>query len=239
MLPERLYLFCKVQFLSRRMRQLVAACQRQADLGGVVDVVLASPEVRPEQKRSEILGLLTLLQGLKPGRLCEIGGRAGGSLALFAHVAQPSARLLSIDLGYKPGQDAALRALAVSSQSVTCLAADSHAPETVRAVSDWLGGTELDFLFIDGDHTFDGVAADLAMYGPFVRDGGLVAFHDIVPDSRSRGGPVTSSDAGDVPRFWQSLKDGRRQVQEIIDDPQQDGFGIGVLHWSKQSTGRD
>jgi predicted O-methyltransferase YrrM len=39
----------------------------------------------------------------------------------------------------------------------------------------------LDFLFIDGDHTYEGVKQDFEMYTPLVRKGGLVAMHDIVP----------------------------------------------------------
>jgi len=38
-----------------------------------------------------------------------------------------------------------------------------------------------DFLFIDGDHTYEGVEGDFEMYSPLVRRGGIIAFHDIVP----------------------------------------------------------
>lgn len=37
----------------------------------------------------------------------------------------------------------------------------------------------MDFLFIDGDHAYEGVKADFEMYSPLVRKGGLVALHDI------------------------------------------------------------
>lgn len=36
----------------------------------------------------------------------------------------------------------------------------------------------LDLLFIDGDHTFDGVWKDLNIWGPKVKKGGLVLLHD-------------------------------------------------------------
>ncbi len=35
-----------------------------------------------------------------------------------------------------------------------------------------------DFMFIDGDHSYDGVCADWHVYSPMVRPGGVVAFHD-------------------------------------------------------------
>jgi predicted O-methyltransferase YrrM len=43
-----------------------------------------------------------------------------------------------------------------------------------------LKGSEGDFLFIDGDHTYQGVKQDFQMYSPLVKKGGIVAFHDIV-----------------------------------------------------------
>ena len=36
-----------------------------------------------------------------------------------------------------------------------------------------------DFLFIDADHTYPSVLADWNNYSPMVKEGGLVAFHDI------------------------------------------------------------
>lgn len=52
----------------------------------------------------------------------------------------------------------------------------------------------IDFLFIDGDHTYEGVKRDFLMYSPLVRKGGIIAFHDIVPHPPECG--------GDIPRFW-------------------------------------
>jgi methyltransferase family protein len=37
----------------------------------------------------------------------------------------------------------------------------------------------IDVLFIDGDHSEEGVLADFAMWHPKVKDGGKVAFHDV------------------------------------------------------------
>ncbi len=36
----------------------------------------------------------------------------------------------------------------------------------------------LDFLFIDGDHSYEGCSADLRAWLPFVKSGGWIAFHD-------------------------------------------------------------
>ena len=38
---------------------------------------------------------------------------------------------------------------------------------------------ELDLAFIDGDHSEEAVRADFGRISPFVRPGGIIAFHDI------------------------------------------------------------
>jgi len=63
-----------------------------------------------------------------------------------------------------------------------------------------LGGfseAKLDFLFIGGDHTYEGVRMDFEMYSPLVRSCGIVVFHDIVPGPENVGG---------APRFWGYFK---------------------------------
>lgn len=47
---------------------------------------------------------------------------------------------------------------------------------------------ELDFLFIDGLHTFDACALDLIHWSPKVRKGGMVAVHDY--NAMRRGGVI-------------------------------------------------
>lgn len=37
---------------------------------------------------------------------------------------------------------------------------------------------QIDFLFIDGDHNYEGVKVDWDLYKPLLRDGSLIAFHD-------------------------------------------------------------
>lgn len=51
----------------------------------------------------------------------------------------------------------------------------------------------LDFVFIDGMHTFDGCVTDLIKWCPKVRSGGMVALHDYCP--MNRNGVVRAVDA--------------------------------------------
>lgn len=43
----------------------------------------------------------------------------------------------------------------------------------------------IDFIFIDGDHSYEGCRADIEAWTPFVRKGGVMAFHDF--GSRASG----------------------------------------------------
>ena len=65
------------------------------------------------------------------------------------------------------------------------LEADSHDRATLERVRTFFADRPVDVLFIDGDHTYAGIRSDYEMYGPLVRDGGIVAFHDIVPGLES------------------------------------------------------
>ena len=198
---------------------------------------MANAAFRPQQVRQEILSLLRLVRDSSPRRVLEVGGRRGGTIILFMHVAHPEARLLSLDIAYTPVQVRIASRLSSAEQVVTCWPADSHSPETLRRVQDWLDGEPLDFLFIDGDHSLAGVSRDFDLYAPLVREGGLVALHDIVPDSRTRGGPSSASNVGDVPAFWTALKARGFPAQEIVENPEQDGLGIGVLPWTAAAAG--
>jgi predicted O-methyltransferase YrrM len=193
--------------------------------------VIDDPRFRAIQNRTEIVSLLRLVQRLKPRRLLEIGTANGGTLFLLSRAAAADARLLSLDIGHTLAQRHVYPRFARRGQHITCLTGDSHSRQIRSRIVDWLGGRPLDFLFIDGDHSLDGVSKDFSMYAPLLRPGGLVAFHDIVPDFKTRFGIVTLADVGQVPSFWRDLKGRFKECFEFIDEPNQDGRGIGVLSW--------
>jgi predicted O-methyltransferase YrrM len=179
------------------------------------------------QKPDEIRRLVRLVRTLRPRRVLEIGTAHGGTFYLWTRVAAPDARLISVDLPPwerdDPGEGETvrrLRSFTRKAQQLHLLRSDSHDRETERAVEALLGDDRLDVLFIDGDHSYDGVRSDFSAYSRLVGPGGLVAFHDIHPHSKGWG--------GEVPRFWNEIKDAYRST-EFIADRSQDGFGIGVL----------
>jgi predicted O-methyltransferase YrrM len=80
-----------------------------------------------------------------------------------------------------------------SKQKIVAIQGDSHSIDTLNKIKRILNGKKLDFLFIDGDHSYKGVKKDFEMYSPLVRKGGIIAFHDIIPDYYTRFGKRTDS----------------------------------------------
>ncbi len=153
-----------------------------------------------------------------------------GSTWAICQASPRSAIIVSLDLpegpfGGLPLADEDLRRLesfARPGQSLHLLQGDSGDPFVAAHVKSLI--EPLDLLFIDGSHAYEGVSHDYELYGPLVRPGGLIAFHDIVE------GPA--SVVGDVPRFWRQLRTGldeRVKVIEIVADRNQGGYGIGVV----------
>jgi predicted O-methyltransferase YrrM len=222
--------------LTRRAKELQESASGRTGVDEVVDIAFSFGCFHPNQIRSEVTGLLEVVAKVRPGRVMEIGSQGGGNLFLLSKVAAPDAKILSVDLNFSDIQMAAYPSLAAPAQQLTCFKGDSSSAEMLQRVRAWLGGERLDFLFIDGDHTLAGVTADYRTYAPLVAPGGLIAFHDIVPDYTTRYGRKTIAAAGDVPIFWNELKARYPDHREFVADPGQDGAGIGLVTWSGDSA---
>ena len=188
---------------------------------------MAHDEFGITQITSEISELVARLRDLAPQTIVEVGTHKGGNSFLFCH-ALPSAKLVvGVDLCVQNAEK--LIHFVRPGQAYRALHGDSQTEAMKRRVMQKLGGCQVDFLFIDGDHSYAGVKADFELYSPLVRSGGLVALHDIVSDHRTRYGRETGCYAGEVHQYWAELKQ-RYRCEEFIDDPDQDGFGIGLVH---------
>lgn len=229
--PKRLLsLYLRVKML-RQARRLVSVRGASEEPSVWIDELLGSYFFRPLQRRAEILRLTELVRELRPEAVCEIGAAGGGTAFLFAHAAADDATVVSVDLSFERARRRAVGLFARKGQRLVCVQGDSHEESTLASVRASLRGRPLDLLYLDGDHSFEGVAADFKLYTPLVRPGGLVVLHDIVADFRTRYGVETSSDTGGVPLFWELVKRAGGDVTEIVEDESQDGFGIGVLRW--------
>jgi predicted O-methyltransferase YrrM len=185
----------------------------------------AGAELRIAQKPEEIRWLFDLVRAQRPRVVLEIGLDLGGTFFLWSRAAAPDAHLLAIDirpvgrLGMWSSFSLVRRGFAVGSQRVTLLMdSDSHSETTRQRIAALLNGHAVDFLFIHGDHSCDGVWQDFNMYSPLVAPGGLIAFHDISqnPAERTKG----------VAQFWREFTVEHETEERVVND--EPGFGIGV-----------
>ncbi len=194
----------------------------------LVEFALGNHFFEAWQVADELNALGEILAVRHPECAMEIGTARGGTLFILTRLASPHATIVSVDLpegqfggGYSAQHQWFYQRFARRGQRLHLLRGDSHSDGMQARVEAAIGGQSLDYLFIDGDHSYPGVKSDFEMYGPMVRKGGLIAFHDIV-----EGPPET---VGGVPQFWREIKS-RFCHTEIIKDPNQGGFGIGILH---------
>jgi predicted O-methyltransferase YrrM len=223
-------------YFRKQAMRLNAAVGVRNDAAACCEALWEATDFRPLQRHSEAVSLFELVKALEPKAICEIGAFAGGTAFLFARASPLDSVVISIDSAFNYSRRKAIEKFCRPNQKLFCLRRNSQEASTVDVVSSLLGERQLDLLFIDGDHTYAGVSRDFNLYSPLVREGGLIIFHDIVPDSRARGGTDTRAFTGGVPQFWKEIKSVHTSYKELIEDPQQDGYGIGVLEWQTTSS---
>ncbi len=178
------------------------------------------------QVSEELVGFAEFASQRHPVRIAEIGTYNGGTSLFLCGLCGSVREFVGVDL--TPHNDRLVSALAPRSVTVTFLRGSSRDPLVVEQLAAAFDGQPIDLLFLDGDHTYDGVRADLLTYRPLVRAGGLIAFHDIVSDHGARGGPPATGWVGDVPVLWREIRE-RFPHWEFVKDWEQDGAGIGVI----------
>lgn len=199
--------------------------ERPTTVEATIDYCVDRP-ILIAQVRSEIAQLAKLLQELAPKRSLEIGTNYGGTLFLLCALSPPDAKIISVDLpsgpfggGYPRRKATLFRKFPRGKQELHLIRADSHSPNAYRQVLEILNGKQLDYLFLDADHTYGGVKQDFQMYAPLVRSGGIVAFHDITTYKRPS--------ECEVERFWCEIKQ-HYPHREIIEGTTEGAFPIAV-----------
>ena len=161
----------------------------------------------------------------------EIGTAKGGTFYAWCRIAQARATIVSIDLpggpfggGYTLGDVKRFRKYGRKGQKLYFLRRDSHRGATKKLVTRLVGGRNIDFLMIDGDHRYSGVRRDWEMYAPLVKERGIIVLHDILFHP---GVPACK-----VHRLWNEIK-GRYRHKEFVVTEDDRGWGpwggIGVL----------
>jgi predicted O-methyltransferase YrrM len=185
--------------------------------------------LRLKQNMLELLGLVNALKKLPLKRVCEIGTFRGGTLFVWCRIADPEARIYSIDLpggefggGYNERSLPLFQSFCQTGQQLSCLRGSSHDSKIRDQFASEIGKDKLDFLFIDGDHSYEGVKQDFEFYAPFVAPGGAIGFHDIV--HRPHQADI------EVHRFWNELKSRHRHEEFVEQTDARRAIGIGLIY---------
>jgi len=91
---------------------------------------------------------------------------------------------------------------------------------SAEACVDW--SEEIDVIFIDGDHSYEGVKADWELFLPFLGESSVVIFHDTLWDIKPD--PRWQRDDMGVPRFVDELRAAGYPVITIERD-----FGVSLV----------
>jgi predicted O-methyltransferase YrrM len=178
------------------------------------------------QIKSEIVQFLEFAEEYRPKVICEIGTFEGGTNFLLGQSISSVDTIIGVDLFC--ANVSLLSTFSKVGKKHHYIRGSSYSKETVQKVKNALGNKTIDLLFIDGDHSYEGVKKDYEMYLPLISKKALVVFHDIVEDHFTRFKTQTINCAGGVPKFWNEIKL-QFLFKEFIANPEQDGFGIGVL----------
>jgi predicted O-methyltransferase YrrM len=174
------------------------------------------------QKESELALLVAELLRDPPKTVVEIGSAGGGTFLAWCLAADPDAIIVSVDIHDGEEERERMRGYGRQGQAVRMIKGDSHAPDVLRRVRKATGG--VDFLFIDGDHSYESVRADFEDYSPLVRPGGLIAFHDITIH--------TEAPAVEVSRLWAEIAPCFESMK-FVDEADGPWAGIGVLRMDR------
>ena len=188
--------------------------------------LFADTYIKSYQIKSEIKSLVELLQKHKPEKYIEIGTADGGTHFLIRKLCKSIEFSVAVDTDIR--NKMLLDMITETKESRYVRGFSNHKGTVAVVESLFSNKAEVDVLFIDGDHSYDGVKSDFDCYSHLVCTGGLIIFHDVVEDWGQRYGQKTNKYTGGVPKFFAEIK-GDYDHYVFIEDQKQDGFGIGVI----------
>ena len=178
-----------------------------------------NPYVPTSQFSPEFDQLIVLYSELKPMTVLEIGTQHGGTLWHWLHRAPDGARVMNIDplltSADCPGMDLLRIWKSWARNGVEFKTIVGLSQDVAEEALEWIGG-KIDFLFIDGDHTYRGVSKDWDLYAEHAK---VIAFHDLVKHQPHFG----------VTRLFKEIKEDGYETREFYSRGNQKGGGIGVV----------
>jgi len=170
------------------------------------------------QHEDEFSAFLDLYKKRAPMRILEIGTYNGGTLYHWITQASHGATIVSID-NQHVNKDLYPK-WAANKVRVEFYNGYSETQEAIQKAKDF---APYDWIFIDADHSYNGVKSDWVNYSPMINKGGIVAFHDILPHPPWDGQPI------EVEKLWAEIKEEHDTLEIIGKSKWPDLSGIGVV----------
>lgn len=163
----------------------------------------------------------TLVYGIKPKVIVELGTHSGNSYFAFCQAVQESglqAHCYAVDTWHGDAQAGIYDDLVYQQVLKYNESNYSNFSKLLRMTFNEAAAQfpdeSIDLLHIDGLHTYEAVAEDYATWSPKVRKGGVIVFHDVC---------VRSGDYG-VWKLWNEIKEKNTHTLTLLHS-----FGLGVL----------
>jgi len=175
------------------------------------------------QHDEELIQVLDIIKKANAKNFVEIGTSKGGTFYAFSKVMgegeKISVDMLNGNLGGLNDIETQQRNKALQGEikNSVFITGNSHNYDIYTELKNILGNEEIDILFIDGDHSYNGVKKDFEMYKPLVKEGGLIIFHDIIDTEYHRQFNCY------VSKLWGEIKG---EKKEIVTDGVWGGFGV-------------
>jgi predicted O-methyltransferase YrrM len=179
--------------------------------------------------------LYGLARALKPSVAVEIGSARGKSACFVGRALKEngSGKLFAIDPHTRTdwNDENSVDTLEIMRRNIRTLKLERHVEiirdTSVNAAARWM--LPIDMIFIDGDHSYDGVKRDWELFSPFVKRFGVVVFHDTMWDLNPES-PSSRADMG-VPAFVEELRSQGYPVTTLDRD-----FGVSIVQPTLQGV---
>lgn len=187
-------------------------------------------KIRLAQEHSEIKDLCERVKSHKPRIIAEIGTWNGGTFYVWTRTNPQAEKIISIDLpdgdyggGYDEKRIKFFTEFASDRKNtlLSFIRGDSKSMSTIEMLKSVIGNSKIDFLYIDGDHTYEGIKKDFEIYSEFMSPDGIVGFHDINTYKIGYG----------VNQYWNEIKQNFKHEEFI--KPGTRVMGNGLLYLKK------
>ena len=149
------------------------------------------------QVYEEILNLTYWVKGFEPENILDIGSR-GTTFFILSKFSK--GKKVAVDITNL--EDRVY--MAMYGEDWNFFVGDSQTEETRNKVSEFCN--KFDIIFIDADHSYNGVKRDFELYKELLSDRGVILFHDIDPSHIFPG----EAGGGEVAKFWNDLDIGTK-----------------------------